>query len=266
MNKFIEIKTPFTSLKTVKLVGTETFRPAATGDDEDQIRLKTLMEALEIEASIDREPGFISSAAHPERDVAISNAEREANERVSVAAWWAFDREVTGRTSDTDITMLREKYHVPASYHFVIGFVEPVMKSGYAAVSLLRNDQVYPYIVLGASFDEDKETAKEKAFIESVQSWSASAWEKEQGQVLGLWDIAELRRRFLAIQASEEIEQVEQLRLSNAPPTRLEIDQYSDAYVAWVYANQFVSGRTASLARIAMKTGESYYTFTEHNQ
>ncbi|MFZ2125977.1 MAG: hypothetical protein WAV04_00490 [Candidatus Microsaccharimonas sp.] len=266
MNTFIEIKTPFPSLKTVKLAESDTFRPAATGDNEDQIRLKTLMEALEIQASVDRESGFVSSAAHVERDAAIENAEREANERISVAAWWAFDRPILGKASDADIAAMHEKYDVPSDYHFAIGFVETVMRDGYAAVSILENAQTYPYIVLGASFHEDKGVAAEKAFVESTQSWAASVWEKEQGQKLGLWDIAELRRRLLLIEQAPVIGGLRQVIVASAPSTHLEVDQFPDGYVAWVYAHQFVSGRTASLARLAMKANESYYTYTEHNQ
>jgi len=266
MKEFIEISTPLSSLKTVKLEGSETFRPAATGLDGDQIRLKTLMEALEISASIDRAPGFVSSAAHPERDAAIDNAKREAIERISVAAWWAFDRPIVGKAATIDIAALRKKYTVLSSYEVEVGFVEPVIDDGFAAVSIIENRNEYPYIVLGASFDTDRQVATEKAFVESVQSWTASAWEKEQGQALDLWDIAELRRRKLYIEQSDEINNMPRSAAVDAPSIYLEVDQNPEAYVAWVYADQFVSGRTASLAQLAIKMNESFYTFTEHNQ
>ncbi len=265
MKEFIEIPTAFPPLKTVKLQDSDTFRPAATDVNQDQARRKALMEELEIQASFNQQPGFVASAAHAELGQAIANAKREASERIAIAAWWALDRPVLGKAPVREVNNLREQYGVPKSFNLSIGYVQPHNRVGFATIAILENLATYPYIVLGASFNEDREIATIKAFTESVQSWTASAWEKENtNMLLSLWDMAELRRRANLINDAPDIS--DQSFEPTYSQELIQTAEYSEGYVAWVYANEFMSGRSVSLAKLAMKLDESIATFTDHNQ
>jgi hypothetical protein len=269
MSNYIEIDTPFSSLKTVKLLDSSSFRPAATGSDYNQTRLRADMERLEIYASSNQRPGFISSAAHTDNQKAISNAYSEAIERVTSAAWWALNRPVMGKLSDIDFqNIINDAGKPTGDFDISIGFIEPINHIGNVAVSIIRQNDVYPYATTGTAFSKNHTEAANKAFIESVQSWTASTWLKKYlKSEAPLWDIPTLLDRIDQIDSSPVVNEVctENEGLIDLQ-FEVETRDYAEGKVAWVYAkDRPVSGTTASLASLAMRDGEKIQVFTEHN-
>ena len=268
MTNFMEIATPFHRLTTVRLEKSGDFRPSATGDnsDIDNIKLRVLMEQLEIDASTTQKPGFISSAAHSNRVTAIQNAQFEAIERISLAAWWTLKRPIIAKVPLNTLETLVESYEPKQDIHASIGFVEPINKVGFAALSILSHDSTYPYTALGGAYSHDVSVATEKAFIESVQSWTASKWLYDHNRDSApLWDVAELSSRRNEIESTEATETSSDKGGCSIPGEQIVVSEVDDTYVAWIYGKEPVSGTSVSLAKLAMRPNDNIRVFTNHN-
>lgn len=272
MKNFIDIPTPYQGIVTRKQVESATFRPAATGLPTDELNLRFQMEALEVEASVNQEPGYISTAAHITEMNAIRGALDEADERISAAAWWVYDRPLESRFDSLQVSVGLLEREAPKEIQSVaIGFVDSFMKRGHVAVSILQGD-TYPFAVLGASIAGDRTESATKAFVESIQSWTASKWLRmhEPGS-MPLWDVAELNRRAALIKQGE-YSSGRRSSLNNNTQNRVveslavKTREYDGRYVAWVYAaGAPVSGTSLSLASLARALNEQPQVFTNHN-
>lgn len=272
--KYIDIPTRFEGLRTYKVDDTPYFRPASTGFTKEEIIKRLHMEALEVEASSRRGgQGYISSAAHWEEKEAVNNALNEATERVSLAYWWVTRTGSVARLNSRHLSELRGKYSVPQEFRLSIGFVESVTPDRYVAVSILDDRLEYPFSVLGGACSDSLNSAAEKAFIESVQSWSASRWlyqHPEKRKYSPMWDIGELRKRAEEIDSlSDKVSESDQFWLDTESPSfRVVTESFnSESWVAWVYGERATSGTSQDLASLAMKeTGiVNISVYTQHN-
>lgn len=267
MSEYIYIPTISNILTTVKFEDTKNFRPSATEVDVELAKVKVLMEKLEIDSQVENRPGYISSSSHTDKYEAIKISEQEANERISVSAWWAFNRPALAKISNSELNDLLKKYEISNSYNIVIGIVEStVLENEYVAVSIIKNFDNFPYAVLGASSSRDLYVAIEKAFIESVQSWTASEWEKDRSSsTADVWNIHELQNKYQSILNADEISDINIIRHSNIVEIQTDVEMIDGKYLAWTYSKNLKSNRTTDLARLAMKQSEMYHTYTEHN-
>lgn len=272
MKNFIDIPTPYLGIITRKQVDSPTFRPAATGFITDELDLRFQMEALEVEASVNQEPGYISTAAHTTKSNAIRAALNEADERISAAAWWVYDRPLESGFDPLNVPIDSLESEASKEIRSIaIGFVDSCMKRGVVAVSILQGD-TYPFAVLGASISEDRTESASKAFIESVQSWTASKWLRtHEPDSMPLWDVAELNRRATIIRQSEDSTRRSESSNNDTQNSITEslvvkTRRYNDRYVAWVYATErVISGTSLSLASLARRLDEQPQVFTNHN-
>ena len=264
-NNFIKIETPSPLLHTLKIGDNDSFRPSATGKDLENTKLKVIMELLEIEASKNVNHTIVSSAAHTDRLLSIKNAALEAEERLSASAWWAFDRPILGKASNEEIEYIYNEYKISRDYEIAIGYIFPTQDTNnYVAVSIIKNMSKYPFIVLGTGASDDKNIAKEKAFVESIQSWTATEWESNNDvKQSTLWDISELLRRF------DKISQTNCFPDSNIFVKEITFSSntidVNDAFVTLMHSEKIDSTRSSKLAEIAIINSELYATFTDHN-
>ncbi len=274
--RFLEIRTPVANVTTVRVKGSsaQQFQPASTGDDSDSLlRIKAGMEKLEMDASAYQKPGFISSAAHTDKRKAVQNAQFEAIERLSLAAWWAFRRPVLARANDKFIQKLMSTYQVDQQkLQFSVGYVESVCNAGYVAVSILENRSDFPFIVLGGGCSGNANNAAKKAFFESIQSWAASVWLRENSpNSPPYWDIAELRRRADNISNSRSISlrDADRLKPHNLAQffsdKQTHVESHPEGYVVWVYLKEPLEGYSYELAEKVKKQGEKVCVLTQYN-
>lgn len=276
--KFTKIETPTRGISTLRVetLSFEFFRPAATGLDHDLLHTKLEMEALEIAASKEQPLGFVSCAAHYDKPQAVKNACIEAVERISLSSWWSRDLPFIGKLDgDQTEELLQEFFEDDDNFSVEIGFVRPIIPKGVLAVSVLENSQEYPFIVLGSKYSETKHAAVEGAFFESIQSWAASQWLKENhsGQA-PMWDIGTLRSRKKTL--SEESCSIPDL--DSYPKGEFHIDnlfddacivtkKYDRGWVAWVYpSTEKVGERSFELAKLDdVNSDKPIKVFTQHN-
>jgi hypothetical protein len=271
-----ELSTPAAGIISLQVRngGAETqFRPSATGEPSDLLRIRAQMEALEIEASAEVQPGFVASAAHVDKEKAVAAAQFEAVERLSLAAWWALDRPILARADESVMQELGEAYFAGSpDFRFSIGYVEPVSGTGFAAVSILENTSEYPFIVLGGSYAGTPEEAARGAFFESVQSWTGTIWMRDNApQQTPYWDVGELRKRTAALAGAPDISAIGASRFDpqqmagffNDKTTHVEA--YPEGSVAWVYLDTPVTGYSFELAELVRRPDETVSVFTQHN-
>lgn len=269
---FHSVENPFQNTHIVKLESDQhnnIFRPSAIGSDFNTACEKAKMEELE-EVFCD-DATLISTAAHRELHDAVYNAQREAVERISLSAWWAFDRPVIGRLRQIDkdaiITDILPK---DGSFSAEVGFVEPACETGYAAVSILESKIEYPRIVLGSSYDSNPILAAEKALWESVQSWAATSWLKDNDiNNIPYWDNEELFRRSCNIRNAIEIgnggafsESIFNAYFNDKP---LKVVNCRNGYAVGVDVGVAVNGLTHLIAELDRHIDESTKVFTQHN-
>lgn len=267
--EFYKINTPAKEIFTVKYEDSnfKSFQPASTGYDNELLILKASMEKLEIEASLSQQPGFISSAAHNTETEAIRNAQFEAVERISLSSWWVHKDPILGKVSSRNIEELLDTYFEPNHlFKLHIGFVQPIVPTGFLAVSILENSHEYPYIVLGSSHKESQKEAVFSAFLESIQSWSATQWMRTNNNDFQQpkWDIGELRRRCNDIESSIDIGADKHNKsewdrdispfFKDKPTITKKTDK---GWVAWIYPPSPTSLHPLDLAKLAKPNKEA---------
>lgn len=269
---FRTIDNPFSETHLVRLESDRVkgmFRPSAIDSELSIAREKASMEELEDIFSC--EANIISSAAHPDLSTAIYNAQKEAIERISLSAWWAFERPVKSKLSQKEkLAIIDGILPKDGSFNVEIGFVEPSCATGYVAVSILESKIDWPRIVLGGSYDIEPMLAAKKAFLESVQSWTATNWLKDNDPSnMPYWDSQELLKRAQSIRASEPLAYVDEfsrrkfnIYFEDKPAN---IFEHGGAYAAGICARCPVEGLTYLIADLDRHPGESVSVFTQHN-
>jgi len=226
------------------------------------------MEQSEIDAST-HHIGSISSAAHYEPVQALNNAIDEADERISTSAWWAYDRTMLSRYA-LKSSPLSEFLNDPQTEieSINIGTIESFAKRGHVAVSILTG-RSYPYAVLGSGISQDVHQSAQKAFFESVQSWTASKWlHDNEPQNTPLWDVHELQKR--ATKIAEAPSDTLKQKIPEGPgilnKLSVRMSPLEGVFVAHIYdIHGPVSGRSLSLAALARIAHEQPSVFTDHN-
>jgi hypothetical protein len=268
------IKTPATGIITLRFREeiNNQFRPAATGFYNDKILpVRVAMEKLEVDASAKQRPGYIASAASNDRVRAIKNAKCEAVERFSLSAWWSLKRPVITKVSDDYIQKLLKIYFNDKSFRLSIGYVESVCCTGYAAVSILESDNVFPFAVLGGAYDPNPYKASDRAFFESIQSWAASEWlQKNYPDQVPYWDVIELHKRSTEIQDTSSIKyhqnKFEEDKFSEFFKDKIiHISSYKQGYVVWVCFGDNNYRYSYELAEKVKHPGEKTIIFTQYN-
>lgn len=184
MEKYSIIDTPFRDIVTIKKNSDNlSFRPAATGLYSELDLLKTKADMEEYENLIIN--GSIASAAHFDIEAAKRNATNEFIERSSVALWWHYHTGI--EASPNPITL-------ESGFNIYQGRIDAIHGLGSVAISILENNEKYPYLALGSSFDHDRAKAGNSAYLESIQSWVGSCWLKNNSKPL-YWDLLELKKR-----------------------------------------------------------------------
>lgn len=266
------IDNPFSETHLVRLKSDnnpDVFRPSAIDEDLSVALKKAKME--ELEEVFSREPSMISSAAHSELSIATINAQREAIERISLSAWWAFDRPMKGKLNQYDMEDITGNI-LPkdGSFSVDIGFVEPACGTGYAAVAILESKLDLPRIVLGGAFDVEAKIAAKKAFLESLQSWLATNWLKNNTpRYMPYWDGRELLRRSCAIRESEVAMDIRDFSFSKFSKyfqdMPMKIIEYDGVFIVGVDAGVPLGGLTYLIAELDKKSNEEVRVFTQHN-
>ncbi len=265
------IETPFMPLKTVKTVGSDSFRPCSTGVDIEDLKKRTMMEGLEVDSL--ECSGVIASAANNDRESSVANTINEAVERISLASWWALNRPFTSRLSNKYIKniFLEDGIEENDNFSVNVGFVESIDSGLYVACSILENERSYPFIVLGGGCSKSISVAARKAIYESIQSWTATEWLRRNcsadDQVY--WDTGELKRRL------GELIKTPVRPLINDEPRQdscslkgvdLFTESIDDVYISRaVLSDGSFSHSTQQLARMAMRSNEQVSVFTQHN-
>lgn len=271
--KYMKVDTPAIGVVTLRLNTDEnTFMPAATGLSGDKlVELRTSMEKLEIEASVDTKPGYISRAAGPKKSMAIKNARYEAIEKMSLSAWWSLNRPSIGKVSIGIIKKLLRVYFPSGDFQLSIGFVEPVCGTGYVAVSILQNTNKFPFAVLGSCYSNTPKSAMEKAFFESIQSWCATNWLRiNNKELMPYWDLGELRRRSLEILSSTDLDlegktNFDKKKLLKFIPIKyIQTQSHLGKYVAWVYMDKS-SDLNFEIAKLVKRKNETTQIFSAYN-
>lgn len=264
------IDTPFPPVKTVRLVNRGDFRPCSTGTNIDELNTRTLMEQVEIDHVNGQK--IIASAAHADRESSIENAWQEAIERISLAAWWALRRPFITKFSDQAIDEILYENHIekPEDFSIHVGFVESVHPDYYVACSVLSNDKLYPFVVLGGGCSkDDAASAAEKALYESIQSWTATTWIDSHQEVRQkvYWDTSELNDRILNLSntTTDFAEKRVSSRDSCLDNLRAHVTVHNDIYITEIIESRGTSHATLELARLAMKDSERISVFTPHN-
>jgi hypothetical protein len=269
---FHSIENPSTRAYLVKIDDADSFRPAAIDNDIFVAYKKAGMEQVE-----DRFPGadIIASAAHIDKETAEENAKKEAIERLSLSSWWALNRPVISRLDDGIVQSIRN-YYLPDDEDFGIniGFVKPVCGTGFVAVSILEKQSEYPRAVLGGGFDEKPLEAAHKAFLESLQSWSATEWLWQNNpKEMPYWDTLELTKRAEAIQESKQFEmfKIEYPQFDTTVFSRyfsdakITIQDQEGVYVAGISLGVDFYGKSYKIAEMDKQPGEKIQVFTQYN-
>lgn len=249
------------------------FRPAASGDYSAELQQRVEMEAVEIALSKKQPSGFIASAAHMEKSQAIRNAKFEAIERISLSAWWSLNRPIIAKYEQRLIDELLKVHDLDGQgFDLNIGFIEPACETGFVAVAILENSQQYPFTVLGGSYKETAQEAAHHAFLESLQSWTATKWIRDNElKPVPAWDIGNLRARSNELRESADLEKE---HLSTFEEALLEAyfknktiltDKLGENHAAWVYPPFQTSLLSHELARIAQKNSEQVTVFSQYN-
>lgn len=269
---FHSIENLSTKAHLVKTDADDSFRPAAIDDDIFVAYKKAMMEQTEDILLVE---GLVATAAHVDKETAVDNAKKEAIERLSLSSWWGLNRPVLSRLDDGIVQSIRN-YYLPDNegLGINIGFVKSVCDTGFVAVSILENQSEHPYEVLGGSFGEKPLEAAHKAFLESLQSWSATEWlGRNKPKEMPYWDTLELAKR------AEDIRNAKQFELfavghspfdsarfssyfSNASIT---VQNHGGVYVAGVGLGMSLSGKVHAIAEIDKQPGEEVQVFTRYN-
>lgn len=270
---YIDIPTPSNKLRTFKCADSPYFRPAATSSDAAEAALRIKMEYLEITSSdLAGEKGFIASAAHTEKESAINNAMNEAVERLTLGYWWSTGQGFVSTISEDQQKMIRDSFSIPSEYSFHIGFIRSTHPNRYTAVAILDTFHTYPYTVLGGATDTDKDNAMQKAFIESLQSWSASEWlhrHSTDKSKLPRWDIGELRKRAQEMDDFPQATRQSAEYWSHDSSPRLTYKTLATEdgnYIAWVYGENPTTGTSQDLARLAISNSAEILRINTHSQ
>lgn len=271
--KYMKVDTPAIGVVTLRLNTNEnTFMPAATGLSGDKlVELRASMEKLEIEASVDTKPGYISRAAGPKKSMAIKNARYEAIERMSLSYWWSMGKSTLWKVNPEITKRLLRTYFPSVDFQLNIGFVEPVCGTGYVAVSLLQNTKLFPYAVLGSCYSSSPKSAMKKAFFESIQSWSATNWlRKNNKKLMPYWDLGEIRRRSVEISSSPDLDFENETNFDNQkllefiPIKNIQVKPHSGKYVAWVYLDKSID-LNFEITKLVKRKKETTKIFSEYN-
>lgn len=269
------IDTVFPPVKTTRLSDRDSFRPCSTGIDLEALYVRTKMEELESHTEMPTKVGVISTAAHPEQLIAIENAKREAIERVSLAAWWALERQPIAKLSQEDILkeIIDPSIGIPEDFALHIGFVEPVENNYWVACCILENQRSYPFIVLGGSCETDPIKAAKKAFYEAIQSWTGTNWIDEHlpPDKKIFWDLGELKRRIASFEDSPLLNHAAE----NEKPLTKDLGFFSNkdirsthndgTFIVEIVDGTVTGHLTSQLARLAMKENEELRIYTPHN-
>lgn len=264
------IDSPFNTIRTVRFKDSPTFRPAATGQNLEELEIRARMEDYEVRYLAELGIVALGSAAHPDEKQSIINAKKEAVERVSLAAWWALRRGGVAKIDFGDLSKGFEKEQsLPPGFSVAIGFVESVEQGLWVAATILMNQHESPYAVLGGGCAEDPKQAAAKSFFESVQSWTGTQWTNQNlpaGQA-AYWDIAELRLRAEDVGVSDDL--TDSCAANDAPSFFEEMVitncASGKAHITAVEAPGLRSLKSSDLATLAMRAEERVAVFTEHN-
>ena len=227
------------------------------------------MERAETDYTDDRK--VIASAAHTDREASIENAWQEAVERISLAAWWTLGRQFITRLSDQHIDEVLSENHIekPKDFSIHVGFVESVNPDYRVACSILSNDKLYPFAVLGGGCSKDAMSAAEKALYESMQSWTATEWMDSRHDIKQkvYWDMGELNNRIsnLSSTVTGLPEKRVSSRKSHLDSLSACVNLHNDIYITEIVESHGISHVTLELAKLAMRDNEHISVFTPHN-
>lgn|GEM_PF-590286 len=241
------------------------FRPAATGLKYDDVKLRVNMELLEVLASKFCQKGYISCAAHYDKDLAVINARNEAIERISLAAWWALRRPSLRQIKSNYLTDFITNDN---DFSAVIGLIPSEFSSGNTVICIIKNENKYPYSVLGCAHDISLDKATNKAIFEAIQSWIGSIWYKVNSpKNLPAWDLKELENRFqeidsLSLTTNLVRNNTQKIDISRDLKTRLK--NTPQGSVAWMYPKVNTKCQVPNLLPTVIR-GETIYVFTRPN-
>ena len=193
------IETPSDDIVSIRLINKSSyFRPSATGrrTDLDSLIMKAKSEEYE-----DKNAGLInfkyfSSAAHYDKQISLKNAINEGIERMSVDLWWKYNRPANYYIDEIDGQIPTKYFSLKKGYDIRVMKIHNVSGEGFCCVAVLSNQEIFPYYVLGSSYEESPEQAVIKSCHEALQSWAATKWLINITSFnTPYWDYSELRRR-----------------------------------------------------------------------
>lgn len=267
-NNSIELCAYFDPLIMLRVpLETTMFRPAATGLEYDDVKLRVSMELLEVSASKVCQKGYISSAAHYDKNLAVINARNEAIERISLAAWWALRRPSLRRIRNN---YLADFITNDCNFSAVVGLIPSEFSTGNTIVCIIKNEYKYPYSVLGCAHDINVDKATNKAVFEAVQSWVGSNWYKRNSpKNIPAWDLKELENRIQEINSLPLITKLvrknnnaQKINISGDFKTRLK--SFPQGTVVWIYPKINTKCQIPYLLPTIIR-GETIYVFTRPN-
>ena len=201
------IETPSDDIVSIRLVNKSNyFRPSSTGKRTDLDRLFIKAKSEEYE---DRNAGFInfkyfSSAAHTNKLKSIKNAYSEAIERLSVNIWWKYNRPAIKYIDEIDGQKLIKYFSIKCGYDIRVMQIHNICGDGFCCVAILYNKDLFPYYVMGSSYEYELDQAIIKSCHEALQSWAATLWLINNKHTdIPYWDYSQLRKRLSNIEKSE---------------------------------------------------------------
>lgn len=226
------------------------FRPAATGTNIELLKTKVKMEVLESESAGLVPGGYISSAAHEDKQTAIIHSEMEAAERISCAIWWALNQPFLCSADSLLLKQLKREYIRDQKIAVAGGYIRNLLGSGFVSVAILH-DNFNRMAVLGSASGQTPELALEKSLLESIQSWVGTKWLREQKTRTPIyWDIENLLRRAEELTSDCEQLTTPQFERVITEPLRTVAIDYNGSHVAFSYGPSSHTGLTPDLVEM----------------